>query len=107
MGGNENHTGKEINFLIGLAILLVPFFLYISLGLLQYYRKQEKQADEFALKIGVQPEVMITALLKLTKLNHMVPKLIKLDERFQTHPSLARRIRQIEKISGYRYDLQL
>lgn len=103
----ENHTGKEINFLIGLAILLVPFFLYISLGLLQYYRKQEKQADEFALKIGVQPEVMITALLKLTKLNHMVPKLRKLDGRFQTHPSLARRIRQIEKISGYRYDLQL
>lgn len=103
----ENYTGKEINPFLGLAILLVPFLLYISLGLLQYYRRQERQADEFVLKMGVQPEVLITALLKLARLNHMVPKLKKLDERFQTHPSMARRIKQIEKISGYKYELNL
>ena len=103
----ENHTGQEINLYFGIAILLVPFLLYISLGLLQYYRKQEKQADEFVLKIGVHPEVLISALLKLGRLNHMVPKLKKLDERFQTHPSMARRIEQIEKISGFKYELEL
>lgn len=100
----ENYTGKEINVYLGLAILLGPFLFYISLGLLKYYRHQEKKADEFALKIGVQPEVMITALLKLARLNHMTTKLKKLDERFQTHPSTARRIAQIEKISGYKYE---
>lgn len=103
----ENHTGQEINLYLGIAILLGPFLLYISLGLLQYYRKQEKQADEFVLKIGVHPEVLISALLKLGRLNHMVPKLKKLDERFQTHPSMARRIEQIEKISGFKYELEL
>lgn len=63
------------------------------------------KADEFALEIGVQPEVMITALLKLARLNHMVPVLKKLDERFQTHPSIAWRIERIEMISGYKYEL--
>ncbi|NLC54027.1 MAG: M48 family metalloprotease [Firmicutes bacterium] len=103
----ENQTGQEVNQYLGMAILLVPFLLYISLGLLKYYRKQENQADEFVLNIGIQPEVMISALLKLARLNHMVSKMRKLDERFQTHPSIARRIRQIEKISGYKYDLSL
>jgi STE24 endopeptidase len=103
----ENYTGREINLYLGLAILLVPFIFYISLGLLKYYRNQEKKADEFALRIGVQPEVMITALLKLARLNHMTTKLKKLDERFQTHPSMARRIKQIEKISGYKYEFHL
>ncbi|NLM38137.1 MAG: M48 family metalloprotease [Firmicutes bacterium] len=102
----EKATGKEINIYLGLAILLGPFLLYISLGLLQYYRSQEKKADEFALEIGIKPEVMINALLKLGRLNHMVTKLKKLDERFQTHPSMARRIEQIEKISGYKYEFK-
>ncbi len=103
----ENYTGKEINTYLGLAIILVPFILYISLGLLRYYRKQEKKADEFALEIGIKPEVMITALLKLARLNHTATKLNKLDEGFQTHPSMARRIKEIEKISGYKYDHNL
>jgi len=50
---------------------------------------------------------MITALLKLARLNHTATKLKKLDEGFQTHPSIARRIKQIERISGYNYDLNL
>lgn len=100
----ENYTGTEINTYLGLAVLLVPFALYISFGLLKYYRSQEKKADEYALQIGVQPDVMITALLKLARLNHTTTRLKKLDEGFQTHPSIARRIQQIEKISGYKYD---
>lgn len=103
----EIKTGTEINPSLGLVILLVPFLLYITLGLLKYYRSQERKADAFALQIGVKPEVMITALLKLARLNHTTTKLKKVDEGFQTHPSIARRIRQIEEISGYKYDLNL
>jgi STE24 endopeptidase len=95
----EHSFGTEINLILGLAILLVPFILYIWPGLLKYYRNQEKKADEFVIDIGVEPEVLIAALLKLAKLNHTATKMKKMDERFQTHPSIARRIRHIEKIS--------
>ena len=64
-----------------------------------------RKADRFALKIGIKPEVMITALLKVARLNHMALKQKKLDEKFQLHPSMARRIGRIEKISGYKYNL--
>lgn len=43
---------------------------------------------------------MITALLKVAMLNHLSVKQKKLDEKFQPHPSMVRRIEQIEKISG-------
>ena len=102
----ENYTGNEINPYLGLAILLVPFILYFSVGFLQFCRNQERKADEFALKIGIKPEVMITALLKVARLNHMALKQKKLDEKFQLHPSMARRIGRIEKISGYKYNLR-
>ena len=69
----ENYTGNEINPYLGLAILLVPFILYFSVGS-QFCRNQERKADEFALKIGIKPEVAITALLKVARLNHMALK---------------------------------
>lgn len=103
----ENYSGTEINTVLGLVIILAPFLLYISIGLLKYYRSQENKADEFAIKIGVNPEVMITALIKLARLNHMATKMKKVDEGFQTHPSMAKRIKRIEEISGYKYDLNL
>lgn len=101
----ENYSGNEINIILGLVALLVPFILYMSVGRLMLYRNQERQADEFVIDIGVSPEVMITALLKLAKLNHMTTRLKKMDERFQTHPSIAKRIRHIEQISGYKHEM--
>lgn len=101
----ENYSGNEINIILGLVVLLVPFILYMSVGLLMLYRNQERQADEFVIDIGVSPEVMITALLKLAKLNHMTTRMKKMDERFQTHPSIAKRIRHIEQISGYKHEM--
>ncbi|NMB39710.1 MAG: M48 family metalloprotease [Firmicutes bacterium] len=101
----ENYSGNEINIILGLLILLVPFILYMSVGLLMLYRNQEQKADKFVIDIGISPEVMITALLKLAKLNHMTTRMKKMDERFQTHPSIAKRIKHIEKISGYEYEM--
>lgn len=101
----EDYLGNEINAILGLVIILALFILYMSVGLLKYYRYQEKKADEFAINIGIRPEIMITALTKLAKLNHTVTNLKKLDEGFQTHPSMAKRIKHIEEISGQNLDM--
>ncbi len=101
----ENFAGREIHPVLGLSILLIPFILYMSVGLLLFFRHQERKADAFALQVDIKPEIMIAALLKLAKLNHMVTGMKKVDEKFQTHPTIAKRIRQIEKLSGYQYDI--
>ena len=55
------------------------------------------QADEYVLSLGIEPEVMITSLFKLAKLNNTVMKFKKHDETFQTHPGYDRRIKWIMK----------
>ncbi|MCY6371653.1 M48 family metalloprotease [Clostridium ganghwense] len=84
---------SEISIWVGLLIFLSIFVLYFIV--LRHYisRVQERQADTFVLDIGVEPLVYISALYKLAKLNNVVFKFGKLDEKFQTHPSIVKRIR--------------
>jgi predicted Zn-dependent protease len=42
--------------------------------------------------LGINPETNIRALYKITRLNRMVMKLGRVDEKLQTHPSTAKRI---------------
>lgn len=86
-----------IPVLPGLIGFLIVFILYF--GYVYHYltRTQERQADAYVLKLDIDPNVFITDLLKLAKLNHTKAKMNKLDEKFQTHPTTARRIRWIEQ----------
>jgi|GEM_PF-6045114 len=61
------------------------------------YRMQERSADRYVLKLGIDYRDYALALLKLAEYNHITTKLNKADETFQTHPSIARRIKWIIK----------
>lgn len=98
----NNHT--EIPVIPGLIVFMVIFIIYYGVVFHYITRTQERQADDYVLKLGVDPNVYISSLIKLSKLNHMNMKMNKLDEKFQTHPSFARRIRWIEGAAGIRYE---
>jgi Zn-dependent protease with chaperone function len=91
---------NEIPIWLGLSIFAVAAIVYMGLFVYFVKRVQEKQADAFVLDLNVDPKVYIRALYKLTKLNNMVMKLGKMDEKFQTHPSTAKRIKWIMEKSG-------
>ncbi|MBU5485719.1 M48 family metalloprotease [Clostridium sp. MSJ-11] len=94
----------EIPFWLGLLILAAVMIGYLVF--LKYFisRTQERQADAFALEMGIDPMVYASALYKLAKLNNSVMKFNKLDEKLQTHPSIARRIKYILEKNGLNMD---
>lgn len=81
------------------GIIVMVFIIVFYIFLLRYfiYRKQEKEADLYVLELGIEKDVYVSALIKLSKLNHGMMKQNKIDEKFQTHPSIARRIDAILK----------
>lgn len=82
----------ETTIWIGVGLFLVIWFSYI--GFISYFIKriQERQADAYTIELGINPETNIRALYKITRLNRMVMKYGKFDEKLQTHPSTAKRI---------------
>lgn len=101
--------------LIGLGILTyflsyawlpwLPWFpITVCLGLLIYYfnsRRYEHQADLQAVLLTQTPNAMITALVKLAKLNLMPLEWGKREELWLTHPSMRQRAEAIAS----RYDI--
>lgn len=76
--------------------LRFPLALLLTL-LTRYFlsRRFEHSADEFATLVTGAPEAMITALVKLTKMNLMPVSWGNLDEQLSTHPSTVRRVKAI------------
>lgn len=85
----------DIPVWIGLSLMIGILIVYMTLGFKYFSRVQERQADEYVLALNVDYRDFSSALLKLAKLNHMTSKMNKLDESFQTHPSIAKRIHWI------------
>lgn len=94
-------NGHTVPIWLGMVIYLFSLVIYLVVALRFFYRIQERQADEYVLQLGIDYRVYARALLKLARLNHMMTKMNKLDEKFQTHPSIARRVNWlIEKANG-------
>lgn len=87
----------DIPVFFGIAILGIILIGYSVLFTRYVTRVQERQADAFVLSMGIEGKVYISALYKLAKLNNVMMKPNKLDEKFHTHPSIAKRIRWIMK----------
>jgi STE24 endopeptidase len=95
---------SEISIWIGVSIIVILFIAYMGFFMYFIYRVQERQADAYVLELGVNPIVFISGLYKINKLNNMVMKFGKLDEKLQTHPSMAKRIKWIMEKSNVSYD---
>lgn len=79
-------------------IIIISFVVMYFIFFAKYlYRKHETQADIFVIESGNSPEVFATALMKLAELNHVGKRFNKADAKFQTHPSMVKRIKTIEE----------
>ncbi|MBN2509067.1 MAG: M48 family metalloprotease [Spirochaetales bacterium] len=76
-----------------LAALILSYIVGLRLWL---FRRQEYAADAYSCSLGSTPSVMAGALRKLAALNHSAQNLHALDEKLQTHPSIARRVSRLE-----------
>jgi len=81
--------------LIMMILVLIDGFLVSFVISFQTSRKHEKEADEYVIKSGIQPQVFISALQKIYYLSDAPKALGKLEEKFSTHPSLEKRITYI------------
>lgn len=91
----ETLSQTRIPLPLGIAIMLGVFFGYLCL-ILVLFRLQERQADKYVIKSGIDAKVLVSALQKLATLNNSVFRFNKTDEKFQTHPSFEKRIKWLE-----------
>ncbi|MEM2570478.1 MAG: M48 family metalloprotease, partial [Thermoproteota archaeon] len=84
-----------------ILVMLVIIMFYITLFILWFLtlyflmRVFERKADAFVLKIGINPEVYIRALVKLNVLNLIPIEVSRVQEAFQTHPTVIKRLRKV------------
>ena len=101
----------------GFAAVAVPYFifpsppqwkplfdvLFIAVPLLSYYfvaRRFEFTADATSVRVTGDPAAMITALVKLHRLNLLPLQWGKWNEKFLTHPSTMRRAGAIARLAS-------
>jgi len=95
----ESIFGFYIPYALGVIIPLTVVFSYILLGFPLLSRFHERQADAYAIRTGILPEVLISALTKGAQLNESPETLGKFEEKFESHPSLSNRIKYIKKFA--------
>ena len=82
---------------IGLVFFVFSYFVIIFRAL---SRRFEHQADLYAVTLTGKSEALQLALVRLAYLNYMPRSIQRLFELFQTHPSVDRRIKFIERFKG-------
>ena len=78
------------------AIFVLPFLSNYLLG--KHRRRNEEQADAYAVEVTRNPALVIHTLTKLHTLNAQPHHLKPSDEAIHTHPSLTHRIKAIQNL---------
>jgi len=93
--------------LVGAYITIIVILIFIFL--IKYIcRVQENQADDFVVQEAkVDPVIFVKALIKLNKLNHNVFRLNRVDEKFNSHFGMEKRIKRIMKLTNGKVDFDL
>ena len=82
---------------LGLVFFISLYFVIIFRAL---SRRFEHQADLYAVALTDKPDALELALVRLAYLNYTPRSVQRLFELFQTHPSVDRRIKFIERFKG-------
>ena len=82
---------------MGLVFFISLYFVIIFRAL---SRRFEHQADLYAVALTEKPDALELALVRLAYLNYIPRSVQRLFELFQTHPSIDRRIKFIERFKG-------
>lgn len=91
-----------ISIFIAFLALFLYFYLFAAI-----IRMQERSADEYVIRSGIDVNIYISALLKIAKLNDTPKQMSKIGEKLQSHPPIEKRIDYIKKVSEIIRDKQL
>lgn len=89
MDSFEEMTKIKIPIPLGIGLVLA-MILYFSFLYMFFSRIQERQADKYVIKSGIDINTYISALRKIAMLNDAMTKTNKFDDKFQTHPSFEK-----------------
>lgn len=89
---------ERAGVLPGAVVIVVYLVLYYGLFHQYIARQQELEADEYALELGLSPQVVVAALSRLGR--NQRRKWYVLDERFLSHPPIKVRISNILRIAN-------
>lgn len=92
MDSFEEMTKIKIPIPLGIGLVFLAMILYFSFLYMFFSRIQERQADKYVIKSGIDINTYISALRKIAMLNDAMTKTNKFDDKFQTHPSFEKRI---------------
>ena len=95
----KNYIHIPITFMSTVAVFAVLALGYVVGIRLWIIRAQEYAADAFACTLGSSPRILASALKKIAQLNHSAQTLHAVDEKLQTHPSIARRVARLENMT--------
>ncbi len=96
----ETWIGGSLSFIYGLGFFVFFLLLYYVYIYQAVSRIHEHQADQYVLEV-CEKDDLTSALNKLTKLNNHMTTFHRITEKFQSHPSLEKRITWIEQNSSY------
>jgi STE24 endopeptidase len=98
MDNFEEITMIKIPIPLGIGLFFLAMIFYFSFLYMFFSRIQERQADKYVIKSGIDINTYISALRKIAKLNDTMNKTNKFDDKFQTHPSFEKRINWLQKV---------
>jgi hypothetical protein len=105
-GGADGTAGKVLELLQSISLL--PLFLLACLLPVRWLsRRAERSADAYAGMLTGDPEAMISALGKLSRLSLMPLRWGRLEEAVSTHPAMERRGEAIALRFGIPFDRML
>lgn len=88
---------SDINILAGILVMIIIMVLYGGVLFLFISRRQEYQADEYAVKKCKDKQIYISALKKLQSSNQFLSRKTSARDLFSTHPTIEKRINRINK----------
>jgi STE24 endopeptidase len=80
-------------------INFIPIALVIRIGVMNFWRQMEFEADAYAVELTCRPDAFIQALRKLILLNDVSRDLSRADEMLSTHPIFQARIAAINRLN--------
>lgn len=100
----KSFTIEESTEAIVLSIAVLTIYVLLIVVIIREFvlkapvisRENERQADEYVIKSGMEAKILVSALRKLATLNDTPETWSKWEGKFATHPSLNDRIKYIE-----------
>jgi STE24 endopeptidase len=100
MSSNADASPSASGLQLVLALLVLMLLFVFALFVMRYRRRQEYQADEFALQTTGQVQAFKNAMTRLTNMNMQVATSTRRARHPATHPDLLKRLKHADEFAA-------